>query len=48
MTSENVITKKETALEKDLITKVGLGLLLMWAFGFAWGVLMVKYGVVVV
>jgi hypothetical protein len=48
MMSENVITKKETALEKDLITKIVVGLILMWAFGMAWGILMVKYGVVVV
>jgi hypothetical protein len=40
MMPENVITKKETALEKDLITKVGLAFVLVWAFGFAWGVIM--------
>jgi hypothetical protein len=42
------IEKKEVKLEKDLLTKIYLALILMWAFGFAWGILMVKYGVVVV
>jgi hypothetical protein len=41
------LEKKEAKLEKDLITKIVLGLILMWAFGFAWGILLIKWGVIV-
>ena len=36
---EPEVQKKETKLEKDFIWKIVLGLILMWAFGFAWGFL---------
>ena len=45
MTGE--LEKKEAKLEKDLITKIVLGLILMWAFGLAWGILLIKSGVIV-
>ena len=45
MTGE--LEKKEAKLEKDLITKIVLGLILMWAFGLAWGILLIKWGVIV-
>lgn len=45
MTGE--LEKKEAKLEKDLITKIVLGLILMWTFGLAWGILLIKWGVIV-